>query len=143
VITRLILVCASLLAVAHVARADDLAPGLWELSLEAKVEADPGFQTGPLTVNQCVTKNETSDMSKVLAPITTAGASNCSFSEKSYVGDTFRFTMQCAGTLQLKTTGEVTFSATAMHGTITTSSTIDGKSVEFTSAISGHRLGDC
>ena len=39
--------------------------------------------------------------------------------------------------------GEVTFSATMLRGMITTSSSIDGKTVEFKSALIGHRLGDC
>jgi hypothetical protein len=51
--------------------------------------------------------------------------------------------MQCSGTLELKTTGEVTFSATMLRGMITTSSSIDGKKVEFKSALVGRRLGEC
>jgi len=128
---------------AGVARAEDLAPGLWELSLEAKVDAEPGFQPGPITVNQCVSKSDTRDPSKLLAPIASAGASGCNYSEKSYVGQKFRFAMQCSGTLELKTTGEVTFSATALRGTLTTSSSIDGKTVELKSTLVGRRLGDC
>lgn len=141
--TRCIVLCLGVLALTNVAAADDLEPGLWELSLEARVEAEPEFQPGPFIVNQCVTKHDTGDLSKVLAPLTTAGATDCSYSDRHYVGKTFRFAVQCSGTLHLKTTGEVTFSATTMHGTLTTSSTIDGKTVEFTSAIAGHRLGDC
>ncbi len=128
---------------AGVARAEDLAPGLWELSLEAKVDAEPGFQTGPITVNQCVSKSDTRDPSKLLAPIASGGASGCNYSEKSYVGQKFHFAMQCSGTLELKTTGEVTFSATALRGTLTTSSSIDGKMVELKSTLVGRRLGDC
>jgi hypothetical protein len=131
------------LVLAGVARAEDLAPGLWELALEAKVDAEPGFQPGPITVNQCVTKSDTRDPSKLLAPIASAGASGCNYSEKSYVGQKFRFAMQCSGTLELKTTGEVTFTATALRGTLTTSSSIDGKTVELKSTLVGHRLGDC
>lgn len=141
--TRFMVLCVGVLALANVAAADDLAPGLWELSLEARVEAEPDFHPGPFTVNQCLTKHDTSDLSKVLAPLTTEGAGDCNYSEKRYAGKTFRFALQCSGTLQLKTTGEVTFSATALQGTLTTSSAIDGKTVEFTSVIAGRRLGDC
>ena len=75
--------------------------------------------------------------------LATAGATDCSYTEKSYNGQTFRFLMQCAGTLQIKTSGEVTFSATTLRGTLTTSSSIDGKKVEVKSTLVGRRLGDC
>jgi hypothetical protein len=128
---------------AAVAHAEDLAPGLWQLSLEARVESAPGFHPGPMTLNQCVTKEDAADPGKLLGPVASAGASDCSYSKTSYVGQEFRFTMECAGALELRTTGEVTFSATMLRGLITTSSLIEGKKVEFKSTISGHRLGDC
>ena len=131
------------LSLASAARADDIAPGLWELSLEARVDSEPGFQPGPMTLNQCVTPADASDPGKLLGPIAAAGATDCSYLEKRYVGREFRFTMQCSGTLELTTTGTVTFSTTMLRGLITTSSSIDGKRVEFKSALAGHRLGDC
>jgi hypothetical protein len=111
--------------------------------MEARVDAEPGFQPGPITANQCLTKADAKDPSKLLSSIATAGASGCNYSEKSYAGQKFRFAMQCSGTLELKTTGEVTFSATALRGTITTVSSLDGKKVELKSTLVGRRLGDC
>jgi len=131
------------LALAGVVRADDIAAGLWELSLEARVDAEPAFQPGPITSNQCLTKADASDPSKLLAPIASAGATGCTYLEKSYEGQTFRFTMQCSGTFELRTSGQVTFSSTMLHGLITTSSLVDGKKVEFKSTLVGRRLGDC
>ena len=141
--SRIVTVGFCALALAGIARAEDLAPGLWELALEANVDAEPSFQPGPITVKQCLTKADARDPSKVLAPIATAGATGCSYSQKSYVGPKFRFAMQCSGTLELKTTGEVVFSATTLRGTITTTSSVDGTTVELKSTLSGHRLGDC
>ena len=140
---RPIILCLAALVLTTVARADDLTPGLWELSLDAKAASEPGFQAGPIMVNQCLTKDDARDPRKVLGPLTTAGATDCTYSRSTYDGGTFRFAMQCGGTLGLKTTGEVTFSATLFNGTITTSSTIAGKRVDFKSAITGRRLGDC
>ena len=140
---RLTMLCLALLTLGNVARAEDLAPGLWELSLEAGIGADAAFQSAPVKVIQCLTKDDARDPSKVLGMIAAPGAAGCGYSEKSYVGDTFRFAMQCSGTLDLNTSGEVTFSATAVRGTITTSTTIDGKKVEFQGVIVNRRLGDC
>ena len=123
--------------------AGDLSPGLWELSLEAKVESEPGFQPGPMTANQCLTLDDARDPSKVLGPLAAAGAGNCAYTKRDYQGGILHFAMKCGGALTLKTSGDVTFSATAFSGLITTSSTIDGKMVEFKSTIKGRRLGNC
>jgi len=139
-VVTLCLYASGLTGIAH---AEDIGPGLWELSLEAKVEAEPGFQPGPMTLTQCITKQDALDPSKVLSPIASAGATDCSYTNKNYAGQEFRFTMQCSGTLKLTTTGEVTFSATTLRGAITTSSLIDGKNVEFKSTLSGRRVGEC
>jgi hypothetical protein len=141
--TRIVTAGIIALALSAAACADDIAPGLWELSLEARVESEPGFQPGPMTVNQCVAKADAGDPGKLLAPIATAGATGCSYLQKSYSGQTFRFAMQCSGALELRTSGEVTFSASGFRGTLTTSSVIEGSKVEFKSALTGRRLGDC
>ena len=140
---RCITLCLCGLALTAGARAEDLAPGLWELSMDARIEAGVSFQPGPVKVNKCLTKDDARDPSKVVESIAAPGATGCSFSETSYVGTTLRFAMQCSGMLDLKSTGEVTFSATMIHGTIKTSSTIDGRNVEIHSVIDGRRLGDC
>lgn len=141
--SRIVILGLGFLALSGIAHADDIAPGLWELSLEATVDAEPGFQPGPTTLHQCVTTDAASDPGKLLGPIATAGAGDCSYSENSYAGGVLHFTMQCFGALQLTTTGEVTFSAAMLHGMITTSSTVEGHKVEFKSALTGRRLGDC
>jgi hypothetical protein len=141
VLSRIVMLGLCAVALVSVTRAEDIAPGLWELSLDARVDSDLGFQPGPVTLNQCISKDDARDPSKLLGPIAAAGATGCSYSEKSYVGQEFRFTMQCSGTLELTTTGDVTFSATTLRGMITTSSSIDGGKVEFTSALVGRRLG--
>jgi hypothetical protein len=140
---RILTLCLCASGLGGIARAEDVAPGLWELSLEAKVDAEPGFQPGPMTLTQCITKQDAQDPGKVLSPLASAGATDCTYTNKSYAGQEFRFTMQCAGTLGLTTTGVVTFSATTLHGAMTTSSLIEGKSVEFKSTLTGHRVGGC
>jgi len=141
--SRILALALTALAFAHTVRAEDLAPGLWELSLEARVDSEPGFQPGPITLNQCLTADSARDPAKLLGPIASAGATGCNYSQKNYLGQQFRFTMQCSGVFELKTTGEVSFSSTKLQGTITTSSSIDGKTVEFTSVLAGRRVGDC
>ena len=140
---RYALICLCCLACPPAAIADDVAAGLWELSLTASVTADPGFAPGPVVINQCVTNADARNPARVLAPIASSGAGDCHYTQTSYTGGTFRFQMLCTGPLHLQTSGEVSFSSTSLSGSMTTSSTIDGNQVELKSALSGRRLGDC
>jgi hypothetical protein len=123
--------------------ADDVAPGLWEISLDASVDAAPDFTPGPVTVTQCFSKQDTSDPGKLLASVATPGAGDCAYTERAYAGAHFRFKMQCSGALQLRSSGDVSVSSTSIEGVMTTSSSVDGLAVEFRSVIHGRRLGDC
>jgi hypothetical protein len=137
------LLCLALLGVPVGALADEPLPGLWELTLETRVPAEPGFEAPPQTISQCLTEADARDPSKVLGPLASSGGSDCRYTQSGYQGNVFRFVLQCASPLPLKTTGNVSFSASSVQGTMETSSTVDGRSVEFASKLSGRRLGDC
>jgi len=125
------------------AAAGDVTPGLWELSLEASVEAAPGFAPGAVALNKCFSKADALDPATFLAAVEAPAASDCTFTDRSYIGDTFKFRMKCAGTLNMQTSGEITFSATTLNGIVRTSAMLDGSVVEFKSTLAGRRLGDC
>jgi len=127
----------------NAAWAEDIQPGLWELSLETSVPATPGFSVPPATVNQCLTEQDAQDPSGVLGGVANPGASDCTFSEKSYSGNTLHFRMQCAGMLAMDTRGDVTYSATSIAGNLVTSANVLGEATELRSQISGRRIGDC
>jgi hypothetical protein len=123
--------------------AADPSPGLWEITLETRVAAQPGFTPEPYRLQQCLTAADARDPSTLLGGLANPGASGCSYSDKSYSGDTFRFSMQCAGSFGIKSRGEVTFSAETMNGTISASANVGGEKTELTNKISAHRLGGC
>lgn len=123
--------------------AGDVTPGLWELSLEASVDAAPGFAPGAMALNKCFSKADARDPAKFLAAVETSAAADCTFTDRTYVGDTFKFRMTCGGALHMQTSGEITFSATTLNGIVRTSATLDGNVVEFKSTLAGRRLGDC
>jgi hypothetical protein len=129
--------------IANAAWAEDIQPGLWELSLETSVPASPGFSLPPTTVNQCLTEQDAQDPSGVLGRAANPGASDCTFSEKSYSGNTLHFKMQCAGTLGLQTQGDVTYTATTIEGSLVTTASVLGEATELRSKISARRIGDC
>ena len=136
---------AALLAAAFPAcgLAADLSPGLWEITLETRVAAQPGFTPEPFRLKQCLTAADAKDPSALLGGLANPGASGCSYSDKSYSGNTFRFTMQCAGSLGIRSHGEVTFSADSMNGTVSASANVGGEKTELSNRISGRRLGGC
>ena len=121
----------------------DINPGLWEISMETRTNAAPGFQPAPFTVNQCFSAADARDPSRLLGGLSNPGASNCQYTEKNYSGNTFRFAMQCAGTYALLTRGEVSFDAQSMNGSITAKGNVAGTPTEFQNKISARRLGNC
>jgi len=128
---------------ANAAWADDIQPGLWELTLDTSVPATPGISMPPTTVNQCLTDQDAQDPSIVLGGVANPGASDCIFSEKSYSGNTLHFRMQCSGMLAMETRGDVAYTATSIEGNLVTSANVLGEATELRSKISGHRIGGC
>lgn len=123
--------------------ATDLSPGLWEITLETRVAAEPGFTPEPVRLQQCLTAADARDPSALLGGLANPGASGCSYSGKSYSGSMFRFSMRCAGSFGVKARGEVTFSADAMTGTISAIAAVGGKKTELSNKISARRIGGC
>lgn len=128
---------------ANAASAEDIQSGLWELTLETGVPASPDFSMPPTTVNQCLSDQDAQDPSRVLGGVANPGASDCTFSEKNYSGNTLHFRMQCAGMLAMETRGDVTYTATSMAGNLVTSANVLGEATELRSQISARRIGDC
>jgi hypothetical protein len=124
-------------------QAQDISPGLWQLTLETRVAATPGFAPAPYTLNQCLTAADARDPSRVLGGVANPGATGCTYRDKGYSGNTFRFTMDCAGTLGMTTQGNVSFTSTTLDGTITATANLGGQKVEFSNRISGKRVGGC
>lgn len=135
------LLCAALLPA--VANAADITPGLWAITMETRTSAAPGFQSAPVTVNQCFTAADARDPSKILGGMSNPGATGCQYTERNYSGNTFRFAMQCGGAFALQTRGEITFDAQSMNGNITAKGDVGGAPTEFQNKISARRVGNC
>jgi len=130
-------------ATTHPARADDLTPGLWEITMESRVPTETGWKPAPFNLTQCLTAGDARDPSRLVGSISTAGASGCNFTEKTYSGGSFRFAMDCAGTFGLKTRGTMTFGASSFTGTIVATGNVGNQATEFHNRVSGRRVGDC
>jgi hypothetical protein len=121
----------------------DVSPGLWEITMETRVPSEPGFAPPPFTIQQCVSAEDARDPSRLLGQMSTPGASNCEYSNKSYSGNSFSFSMQCAGSYGIQSTGRVSFTADTMDGTIESTANVGDKPVQTQNKISARRLGGC
>ena len=131
---------AALSAPAH---AGDMLPGMWEITLETRVPVQPGYVPEPMRITQCLTAADTKDPSKVLGGMANPGASGCAYTDKSYSGNTFRFSMQCAGSFAIQSHGEVSFTADSMDGTISSVANLGGEKTEFSNKVTARRVGGC
>jgi len=125
------------------AQAADLAPGLWEITLETRIEAQPGFTPEPFRLTQCLTAAQAKDPSALLGGLANPGASGCTYTNKSFSGNTFRFSMQCAGSFAIQSQGEVSFSSDRMDGAISAVANVGAEKANLSNKISARRLGGC
>ncbi len=129
--------------VAPASFAADIQPGLWEVVVESRLAASPDFAPEPVAMKQCLTELDAQDPSRMLGGMANPGATDCTYTEKSFAGNMFRFKMQCAGSLGIHARGEITYSASSMDGSIITIADMAGQTTELQSRISAHRLGGC
>lgn len=125
------------LASAMAAQAGDVQEGLWDVALVMRVE---GQDHGPFSRQQCISKADAQDPSKLFAE----AAGGCEYTNKRYFGNQFSFNVRCNAGIPLTGQGQVEFSAERFHGNMELVARIEGgPSVETASEISGRRLGPC
>lgn len=123
--------------------AEDLSPGLWEITLESRVAAEGGWTPAPFNLSECLKAGDAKDPSRLISTIAVPGATGCSYTERSYAGSTFRFALECPGSYGLKTTGSVSFAADRFSGSITALANVGGQVTEMQNRVSGRRVGGC
>jgi len=123
--------------------AADMSPGLWEITLETRIAGQPGFAPEPFRLQQCLSAADAHDPSALLGAMANPGASGCTYSNKAYAGNSFRFSMQCSGSLALQAQGEVSYSADTMSGSLSAVANVGGEKTEFDNKVSARRLGGC
>ena len=123
--------------------AADMSPGIWEIMVETRFAAQPGYTPEPVRLEQCLTAADTRDPSALLGGMSNTGASGCTYSNKSYSGNTFRFSMQCSGSFAIQSQGEISFTADSMNGTISAIADVGGQKTELGSKVSARRIGGC
>ena len=125
-------------------QAQDVSPGLWEITLETRVPGDDGWKPSPSSLTQCITNSQAKDPSKFINSIMVPGATDCNYTDKSYSGQTFNFSLSCSGTFGIKVKGSVTFNDTSFNGEFVATAKVTGdKETAFQNRITAKRLGGC
>ena len=119
------------------ASAVDAQEGLWEISIAMRVE---GQDYGPYTRQQCITKADVQEPSRLFAETT----GSCEYANKRFYGNQLSFNVRCNAGIPLSGTGQVEYGADWVKGNMELEAQVpDGPSVETASEISGKRLGPC
>jgi hypothetical protein len=138
------LLVAALTLASPFAMAQDVQPGLWQISMETRVASEPGFTPPVTTITQCINAQDAKEPGMLFSQMGTPGANNCRYQDRNYHGgNSFTFAMTCKGTYQLRSKGQVNFTKTSMDGTVTAIATINDKDVETQNKVSAKRLGEC
>ena len=124
--------------------AQDVSPGLWEITLETRVPAESGFQPPAYKMTQCITPETAKDPGMLFSQMGNPGASNCRYQDRNYHGgNNFTFAMTCQGTYQLRTSGKVDFTKDTMDGTVSAIANIGDRDVETQNKLTARRIGGC
>ena len=138
------LIAAALALAGPLALAQDVAPGLWEISMETRVPSEPGFVPPPYKMTQCITPDTAKDPGMLFTQMGNPGASNCRYSDRNYHGNnTFTFAMTCKGTYNIRSSGKVEFTKDTMNGLVSAFANIGDRDVETQNKLSARRLGRC
>ena len=120
-------------------QAEDLNPGLWNISLTMTAEGSAPI--GPFSQQKCFTEADTQDPQKLFAE---AGGVDCNYGDTRIQGNRFSFSLRCGGEVPLSGHGSVTFSADSFDGEMDVTANIAGiGEVQTRNQISGKRAGDC
>jgi len=120
-------------------QAEDVKPGLWNISLTMTPEG--AAPIGPFSQQKCFTKADAQDPQKLFAE---AGGVDCSYGDTQVQGNHLSFSMRCGGEVPLSGHGSVTFNSTSFEGEMDVTANISGiGEIQSKNQISGKRAGDC
>jgi len=124
--------------------AQDVAPGLWEITLETSVPSQPDFTPAPYKMTQCLTAADAKNPGELFSKIGNPGAANCRYQDRNYHGNnSFTFAMTCSGSYQLRSNGQVQFTQDTMDGTVNATANIGDRDIATQNKLTARRIGGC
>jgi hypothetical protein len=120
------------------ARQSPIREGKWEITMEMDMPGMP-MKMPPMTITQCITKEEAEDPSKLVPKNPQDKGSDCKMSDYKMTGSTISWTMKCETPEPMTGKGEITFSGDTYEGSMTMSTQRGDMAMKY----KGKRLGDC
>lgn len=99
--------------------AEEMLPGLWQITLTSRVAATPDWNPEPFQLTQCLTEQDVQNPDRLLTGLSTSGASGCAFSNRHAAGQHLDFAVRCDGALGIEGQGAVDFTTTTVKGVLT------------------------
>lgn len=125
------------------AQAQEINPGLWRINVDSVIATTPGYSPPPVSQTQCLSAADAHDPQRLFGDMAAPGAADCTYGKTKVSGSNLRFTLQCAGPLNLRASGDVDLGAETISGSITSSANLGGQQVDMQSKVSGKRIGAC
>ena len=143
---RLGLLVLGLAASPFAAAQADIRPGLWNMSVEFSVPADPAFKQPAISRPQCLTAADARDPSRLLAEMSVPGATGCAISGRTASSGHFEFDVKCEGIFAMGGHGSVDYTPDALQGTVNLDFGLGDAGAKRTGSVSriaARRNGDC
>ena len=133
-----IMLCAGVLFVATKARAIDMMEGMWEHTMEVKMEGMSGVPAMPFSTTHCMTKKD-------LVPQSSENKGNCKILEQKTTGNKVVWKARCIEKDSvIESEGDITYNGTTYSGSQKTKITEKGgQAMTSTTKMKGRRIGDC
>ncbi len=132
------MLCAGSFFVSTPVRAVDMMEGMWEHTMEVKMEGMAGVPAMPFTTTHCMTKKD-------LVPQSSENKQNCKILEQKAIGNKVVWKIRCVEKDSVvESQGDITYNGTTYSGNQKTKITEKGGQVMTSTAkMKGRRLGDC
>ena len=143
---RLGLLVLGLAASPFAAAQADIRPGLWNMSVEFSVPADPAFKQPAISRPQCLTAADARDPGRLLAEMSVPGATGCAISGRTASSGHFEFDVKCEGIFAMGGHGSVDYTPDALQGTVNLDFGLGDAGAKRTGSVSriaARRVGDC
>ena len=116
--------------------------GNWQVTMEMDMPGMPQ-KMAPMTLNQCLTKADAEDPTKLAPQGRGQAPSNCNVSDFKTDGNKVTWSMRCEGDNPMTGTSEFVYSADSYVGTMKMTPGRGGQPKTMTMKYAGKRLGDC
>jgi hypothetical protein len=117
--------------------------GNWQVTMEIDIPGMPQAMP-PMTMNQCITKEQAADPSKLVPQGGGRGMPpDCKVSDMKSEGNKISWTMKCEGQTAMTGSGEFTFNGDTYTGLMKIDTDRGGQPMTMNMKYAGKRLGDC